>query len=319
MSATAGERLRRVLAIVPWIVAHPGVEISAVAERFGISEKELIADLEVVWMVGLPPYTPDALVEVSVEDGKVWIRYADFFARPLRLTPAQGLALLASSDALLSMPGTDPSGPLARALDKLAGTLGIDVDETLDVDLGAGGSEHLEALRGAVADRTWVDIEYFSYGRDAVTERRIAPRRITSNGGAWYVEAWCALAEGERLFRLDRIAELEPTTEPVELDDALDVTTASETSFADDASLDRVRLRLQPAARWVSNAYPHEDLVEADGGSIELTLAVSARGWVERLLVRLGTDAEVVADASFAGADRLAAETASRLLARYQS
>lgn len=319
MSATAGDRLRRVLAVVPWIVANPGVEIATVAERFGISEAELIADLEVVWMVGLPPYTPDALVEVSLEDGKVWIRYADFFARPLRLTPAQGLALLASSDALLSMPGTDPGGPLARALDKLAGTLGIDVDDTLDVDLGSGGSQHLDALRHAVAEKLWVDIEYFSYGRDEVTNRRVAPRRITSNGGAWYVEAWCSLAEGERLFRLDRIARLEPTSETVDLGDVADSPAGAETSFVADASLDRIRLRLQPSAQWVAGAYPHEDLVEFDDGTTELTLAVSARGWVERLLVRLGSDADVVADASFDGAERLAADTASRLLARYQS
>lgn len=189
MSATAGERLRRVLAMVPWIVARPGVAVAEVADRFGISEAELVADLEVVWMVGLPPYTPDALVEVTMEDGRVWIQYADFFARPLRLTPAQGLAMLASSDALLSMPGTDPTGPLARALDKLAKALDVDVDGSLDIDLGAAGSDHLVPLRQAVERREWVDIDYFSYGRDELTHRRIAPNRMTANGGAWYVEA----------------------------------------------------------------------------------------------------------------------------------
>src|SRR5690606_15193044 len=75
----AADRVRRVLAIVPWIVANNGVPLAEVAARFGISERELTSDLEVVWMVGLPPYTPDSLVEVVIEDGRVWIHYADFF------------------------------------------------------------------------------------------------------------------------------------------------------------------------------------------------------------------------------------------------
>ena len=102
---TAADRMRRVLAIVPWIVANPGQKVGDVAARFGLTEAALLDDLGVVYMVGLPPYSPDALVDVQIDDeGRVTIRLADFFSRPLRLTPGQGLALLASSDGLLSVP-----------------------------------------------------------------------------------------------------------------------------------------------------------------------------------------------------------------------
>jgi len=302
--------------MVPWIVARPGVAVTDVAERFGISEAELVADLEVVWMVGLPPYTPDALVEVTMEGGRVWIQYADFFARPLRLTPAQGLAMLASSDALLSMPGTDPTGPLARALDKLATALDVDVDGALDIDLGAAGSEHLEPLRRAAEGRRCVDIEYFSYGRDEVTQRRIVPDRITANGGAWYVEAWCLLAEGDRLFRLDRIASLEVTDVVSNREFAVG---DDQRLFTADVSLARIRLHLQPPARWVVDAYPCEDIVAHDDGSVSVTLAVTAERWVQRLLLRLGVEAVVIEDSSFAGAASLGPTAAASVLARYQS
>ena len=89
-----GPRLQRVLALVPWILAHPGVTLHELAARFEVSERELERDLELLPMCGLPPYTADRLIDVAVIDGGVEIRLAEYFERPLRLTPAEGLALL---------------------------------------------------------------------------------------------------------------------------------------------------------------------------------------------------------------------------------
>ena len=120
----AGSRLRRVLALVPWIGEHPGAALAEVAARFGVSEGELERDLELLPLCGLPPYTPDRLIEVEIVDGQVWIRFAEYFDRPLRLSADEGLALLAAGRALLAVPGSDEHGALATALDKLASALG---------------------------------------------------------------------------------------------------------------------------------------------------------------------------------------------------
>src|SRR3546814_14358483 len=81
--------MQRMLALVPWVAAHDGPTVAEICARFGITEAELAADLEVVWLVGLPPYTPDALIDVVQEGDRVWIHYADVFATPQRLTPDQ--------------------------------------------------------------------------------------------------------------------------------------------------------------------------------------------------------------------------------------
>ena len=91
----AASRLRRMLALVPWILAHPGATIVELARRFDVSEKEIEADLALLPMCGLPPYTADRLIDVWVaDDGAVSIRLAEYFDRPLRLTPSEGVALL---------------------------------------------------------------------------------------------------------------------------------------------------------------------------------------------------------------------------------
>lgn len=313
---TAGDRVRRVLAIVPWIVANQGIALSEVAARFDIPERELTADLEVVWMVGLPPYTPDSLVEVVIEDGRVWIHYADFFQRPLRLTPAQGLALLASADALLGVPGTDPDGPLARALAKLARTLGVEADVAVDVELGAAEAEHLDRLRMAVEQRREVALSYYSYGRDADTLRDVAPWRIFADGGAWYLHAWCQQAGGERIFRLDRVAGVEVLDRPRSREPEGDDDPVA--TFQPQPGDPRVTLDLAPEAAWVSQHYPVEQVEVRPDGSQRVTLAVAAPAWLDRLLLRLGPEVQVVEADGVDDADQRQAEAARRVLHRYR-
>ncbi len=312
---TAGERLRRLLAIVPWIVANPGVEIASVAARFGLGEDELIEDLNIVWMIGLPPYTPDALVEVVLEEGKVWIHYADFFARPLRLSPAQGLALLASSDGLLSMPGSEPDGPLARALAKLASTLGVAHDEVVDVELGTAEAGLLQQLRQAVEGSTEVEIDYYSYGRDEHSRRLIAPWRVRSTEGAWYVEAWCHQAEDERVFRVDRIESVESTGHRSKHQPPSDW--GSDSTFRPNQGDPAIVLRLQPEARWVVEAYPCEVMEDSQEG-LTIRMVITALPWLERLLLRLGPAAEVVEATDLSGYSQIRSKAAERVLARYR-
>ena len=318
--ATAGDRMKRVLSMVPWLVAHPGVAVADAAARFGISEAELLDDLNVVWLVGLPPYTPDNLVDVVIEDGRVWIHYADFFKRPLKLTPPQALALLVSSDGLASVPGADADGALPRALAKLADALGLDTADRVDVDLGGGDAETLAVLRDAAAAGTEVEIDYYSYNRDAETTRRIAPWRVFADAGAWYVDAWCHLAEGERLFRIDRVAATRPTGEvsaqrpPADAGDAV---------FHPDDRHPRVELELAPDAMWVTEYYPTEAVTPVDDGGARVVLAVTGTAWLERLLVRLGPSVRSIAVLGDPTGDgdltAVGADAAARVRARYSA
>lgn len=309
--------MRRVLAIVPWIVANPGEEISQVARRFGVSEAELLADLHVVWMVGIPPYTPDALVEVTIESGRVWIYYADFFARPLKLTPDQGLSLLAASDGLLSMTGSDPDGPLARALAKLRAALGGEDTQLVDVDFGFADPDILRVLRHSASEGSEAVIDYFSFNRNEHTSRTIAPWRVIAQQGAWYVQGYCHQAGAERLFRIDRINAAQATGELTTHGPPPGHENSDSSVFSPQEESPLIVLDLAPEAAWVAESYPCQKIESNNDGSSRVTMAISALPWLERLLVRLGPLATVVADESMDGAHEIGASAASRILARY--
>ncbi len=307
----APARVARMLSLVPWVAARGSAPISEICRRFDIDVAQLLSDLDTVSMVGLYPYTPDELVELYVDEGEVHITLPQAFDRPLQLTPEQALALVAAGSSLLSVPGADADGPLARGLAKLSAVLGAGDEASVEVRLGEVQADVLDRLRVAVAERRQVAIDYYAYGRDEHTRRIIDPHRVTSDHGQWYVSGWCHSADDERLFRIDRISSAEV------LDSRFEAPTSrpSENLFSPAADDPRIVIELAPDARWVAEQYPVEKIVEGAEGRILVTLAITARPWLERLLLRLGPSGSVIegpADLRDAGA-----EAARRILARY--
>ena len=58
-SSRHGERLRRLLAILPWLLEREETPVAEGAARFDMTEDEVIRDLSLVSVCGLPPYTAD--------------------------------------------------------------------------------------------------------------------------------------------------------------------------------------------------------------------------------------------------------------------
>lgn len=310
MSPRAGAvpRLRRVLAMLPYITEHPDVSVEELVQRFAVSAADVERDLELLPFCGLPPYTPDRLIDLTMIDGHVSVRLAEYFERPLRLSANEGLAVLAAGRALLAVPGSDPDGALARALAKLADALDADA---LAIEIER--PDALDELRRAATAAERVEIDYYSFGRDELTTRRIDSRAVFSAFGQWYVDAWCHRAGDERLFRVDRVRAVRPTGERFEPTAEAVVDRPVYSPRPDDP---RVTLWLAPEAAWVIEAFPAESVEEADDGSSTVTLAVSERAWLERLLLRLGPHARVLAPPQW---QETAAVAARRVLGRYAS
>lgn len=319
---TSADRMRRILAIVPWIAARDGPTIDEVCERFSISQAELLADLEVVFMVGVPPYTPDALIDVVTEDGRVWVRLGDYFRRPVRLTPPQALALVAAGGAVLGTPGADTEGPLARALTKINRLLGSQEDLPVAVQLGEVPAAILDVVQDALARGRRLELDYWSYGRDERTVRLVDPARVWAHDGAWYLAGWCHTAGGERVFRLDRIAAAR-CLDDQPADWLADTASGGDAPYTANEHDHRITLELDPDAAWVAERFA-VDSVDRTGGRLLVTLPVSSDSFLVRLLLRLGPQGRIVAvdgngdPAALAPWEAQVAEAARAILRRYE-
>lgn len=312
---TAAARVQRLLAVLQWAAAHPeGAPIDDLCRRFRLSRSELVRELDLASMIGADsPHYDDMPFEVYVEDGLVFVRLFSF-RRPMRLTPAEGLALVAAADVLVDRaPDAADRGALERALDKLAALLGIEPGEAIDVELDPDGGEVGDRLRQAIAARRRVAFTYWTYGRDEVGTRAVDPWDVFVDAGTWYLWGWAHDASAPRNFRLDRMVDLEVTDHPV----AHQPPAGAHGEVAMDDQAPRVVLDLAPAARWVADVHPVLAAEPVGEDRVRVTLAVSGPSWLERLLLRLGPDATVVSMDPRLGPPDLAAQAAARILARY--
>lgn len=306
----AGFRLRRLLAVLAVLARDRQVALSELAARFDMTPTELASDLQLAACCGLPPYTPDQLMEIVVDDTDVTAFLEPALARPRRLTPVEGLALLAAARAILAVPGADTDGALGRAVAKLEAVVGS--RDGLRVDLA--DPEHLGAVRGAADRQRQLSLRYHSASRDEVTERVVDPIEVRLIDGCWYLDGFCHRARSVRRFRVDRILRVKETglsaaEPPAGRSDA-------DGPYVPSPDATVVRLEVDDEAAWVLDAVPTLASHRQPDGRLVVDLAVSSRAWLGRLLVRLGPHGVVLAPPELVSSG---VPVASRILARYET
>ncbi|MEQ4717093.1 WYL domain-containing protein [Nonomuraea sp. B19D2] len=318
MSGSA-DRLPRLLALVPYLMSHPGAQVGEVAGVFGLSEKQLIDDLQLVWMCGLPGHTPGDLIDVSWDGGEIIIDNADTIARPLRLGIDEASALLvalrmlAATPELAEVPG-DALPRVVAKLERAAGEGAATVSSQLAVDVDAA-PDALPRVREGLTRGRRLSLRYYVPGRDEVTPREVDPTRIVVVDGRTYLEGWCYRAEAMRLFRLDRmlgVDVLDVPADPPEEAEPIDVTQGV---FRPSPTDELVELELSAAGRWVAEYYPCEQVTELGEGRLRVALRARDEDWILKLALRLGDTGRVVSPPEMAETVRQEAERALALYA----
>lgn len=301
-------RLSRILGLIPYVLANPGVGIDEVMERFGYTRDELTKDLNAVFVCGLPGYGPGDLMEAYIDEDEVVIDSADYFSRAPRLSPIEALGLLA---AALAVSGAGQGTPaLDSAIDKLSRVLLPEGEDALAVDLTAT-SEEVAGLRRAASGHQVAHIVYRSLSREETTERDIEPWSVFSALGNWYVTGHCRMVDDVRTFRIDRIRQVTVKDETFEPPAEIPEPGVGYTPSDHDV---RAEIDLYPVARWVLEYYPVEVISESDAAT-RIRFSSTDAELPARLLVRLGANAALIEGDEVAERVR---ELGASLKARYR-
>ncbi|MFI2212742.1 helix-turn-helix transcriptional regulator [Streptomyces sp. NPDC020141] len=315
MAANAIDQTRRMLSLVTYLRERPGARVGDVARAFGITEDELISDLDVLPMCGTS-FRGGDLLDIDTDGDRIWWHNPDDVAEPLRLAADEATALLVAARAVATLPGLREGDreALLRATAKLETAAGeaAGASARLSVTFESEGGVFAEVDR-AISERRRLWLRYYSPARDGLTEREVDPIRLFAVGHT-YMEAWCRLSEARRTFRLDRVAEirlLDAPSAPPEVE-LRDLSEGLVQPAADDPE---VVVEVGPAGRWVAEYYPHDSAEELPDGGLRITLRTPSPVLLRRLALRLGQDGRVVAPAELAQSAR---DAARRALAAYE-
>lgn len=303
--------MRRILLLLPYAIKHPGVTLDELAAKFGVTKDDLIDDLNLVFMCGLPGYGPGDLIDVSIEDDRVHVRMADYFGAPLRLTPAEALVLYAGAAALTELPEMDEADALRRALAKLGRALGIGAGSGtgIDVRLESGPPSHLRTVQRALQESRRIRIRYFSASSAELTERDVDPWGLVAALGRWYLVGLDHRSGEERMFRLDRVKQASLLEERATIPEDFDPG-SYKGGFSGRPGAPTLSLEISPsAARWFTEYYPVVASHELPDRWHAVSLEVSGERWAASLLVRLGAQVRDVQPESYLIAARRLAQS----------
>lgn len=308
------DHLPRLLALVPWLLAHPDTPVADVAREFGVGEQQIRADLNLIWMCGLPGYGPGDLMDVVWHDDRVSLSNAETIAHPLRLTADEALALVAALRALLGVPGLVETAAVESALAKLEAAAGGAAVSAEDVSVAVDDSVTDPAVVATIADALAsgqrVHLSYWVPARDEATERDVDPIRMFTSDGKPYFTGWCHLVGDVRTFRLDRALEVTLLAEPAEVPAEVRQRAFDMGLFTPDVDDRLITLDLDPGARWVADYYPVEEVTERGDGGVVVRLRARDDAWVRRLGLGLAGRGRVVDPPDLAEDVRVAAQEA---------
>ena len=206
------ERTARLLDLIPYINAHQGIHIDELAEEFDVTADVIAKDLDLLFLCGLPSYTPLELIDLSYEGGYVTIRDAQNLNKPRRLNKHEVSSLLLGLSELKStLKEPKERERIDELSKKLRDLLNIQSEQFISYR-SVDQSIYAEIL-AAISSEKAIHIEYLSSSKDQKSERTISPIEVIQQSNREHVIAYCHVAKEQRVFDIAGIKKVSPSNE----------------------------------------------------------------------------------------------------------
>jgi proteasome accessory factor C len=202
MVEAAGKRALRTMDLIPFIVENPACSIRSLAEKFSVSEDQIEKDLQLIFLCGLPGYTPYELIDIVFDNGIVTVIEPQVLDRPRRFSKSEMVVIVLGLRILSELYPADSTQMLK--LEKLIAKISALVPTYVSKQTGKSlNSSLLKDLNRAINQSLSLDIEYSSVSKDQITKRNILPLELYLLNGAMYLRAMDIAQSSERVFRAD--------------------------------------------------------------------------------------------------------------------
>jgi proteasome accessory factor C len=280
MNESAVARVTRVLDLVPFILENPGIEVSALAKKFSVSEKQVLADLELIFMCGLPGYTPYELIDLVFEDGVVTVIDPQVLDKPRVFNEVEAVVL----NLGLSIIKNAINDPIKiESIEVLQKKIGAKFALISEITFSTSKPAFYDLVSDAIARSEGLNLTYNSISRDEISDRFVVPKRIYLAQGNFYFIAIDTNSNKERHFRMDLILNCEISNSvPANNSSLVDV----EESF---------EFKLQSTNKYLTERY--SDLftdVSQQGDVYQAVGRMNNPQWLKRLVISNAPDLQLL-------------------------
>ena len=280
MSDATGRAIR-LLDLVPFLRANPGMNIKEIATEFKVSVSEIVSDLDLLMVCGLPGYTPLELIDLSTDEGYVTLRDPQNLEYPRNFTIHELLILKIALSALLV-----DSPPM---LHSEIGSLISKLDHQMPNQISSEGilfvPDNILNLRRigeeALVKNQQVEIAYRNDTKDELTNRKISLIREYESEGEYFWDAWCHLANAKRTFNLEKISSATLSMDPSSIGD-----------LSGEGSALTVRLRIRQKSQFFAR---HQNILKQTEEPEIYEVRIYQREWLVREILSAGETATVIA------------------------
>ena len=304
MADNAAQRALRTMDLVPYILENPGISTIDLAAKFSVTQKQIEKDLQLIFLCGLPGYTPYELIDLTFEDGIVSIIEPQVLTKPRNFSSNEMVVIKLGLEILREINVNEPN-----KLDKIS-TLLQKVHRETDQDSvllakEISSSPYYSVINTAISQRKQLSIEYQSVSKDQLSTRLIVPYNISMLNGNLYLSAYDMDRQSDRVFKLDLISKCE-IGERTELD-------LVKTTSIDQIVELMVDVKLTNFIERNTSIIIDQRLT-ADG--IKVTLKVNNLEWISRAVISYAPNINVISPIALS---EMIEQRAKNLLNAYSS
>ncbi len=207
-------RLDRISALLVQLQSRPVVKASEMAERFDVSLRTIYRDMRTLSEAGVP-ICGDSGIGYSLVEG--------YKLPSLMFTKEEAMAFLTAEKIIEQLTDAQNSNYFRQGMDKIRAALRF-VDKNyiheMDNSIAVYKSRHakkslpnlLQTILSSINNKLIIKINYTNID-EKESKRSLEAVGVSYSHPNWYLSAWCHLRKEYRMFRLDRIANIETTTE----------------------------------------------------------------------------------------------------------
>jgi predicted DNA-binding transcriptional regulator YafY len=211
------KRLSRLTSILIQLQTKRLITATSLADKFSVSIRTIYRDIKALEQSGVP---------ILTVDGKGYALMEGYKIPPVTFTENEANALITAEQLVLKNKDTSFIKHYTEAISKVKSVLRESVRDNANLlsdriaisqnNSHSSTSKYLATLQLALTNFNLTTIEYQKLDTNETSKRAVEPFALLSTQENWLLVAWCRLRKAFRIFRVDRIKNLQIESEKFE-------------------------------------------------------------------------------------------------------